>query len=86
MTTMPTHTYALARHKLKLRDAVVVDLLAAVGPDGSTGTHRVEGTVTDATEAVLVLDGPLAGRGAVRIPWAAIAAIHDAHPAHPAHL
>lgn len=77
-----THHEPLARHALDLNTRVTVDLLTAVGPDGSTGTHRVTGRVADATTAILLIehdDGT-----AIRIPWPAIAAIRDTHPAHPA--
>lgn len=65
----------LVAHRIDLNTAVEVELLISIDVTGRTEPKLVEGTVAEATGAVLVLEN---ARGRLaRIPWAAIAVIRD---------
>lgn len=73
-------TSVLAGYGLTLEQAIEVELLVAA--PGGTG-RLLEGTITGATDAALMLEGK-GHRRTTRVPWAAVALIRDAVAAHPA--
>lgn len=82
-----THHEPLSRHALELGSAVEVELLVveqigAMGPTPMLRPRLVEGTVADATAAVLIIE-TRTGR-LTRVPWPSVALIRDAAPVHPA--
>lgn len=77
-----TRDRRLADYALTLGDDVEVELLV-VGQPSQVGPRLVEGTVTGATDGVVLLAaGPT--RRTIRVPWAAIAVIRNTPPTHPA--